>query len=61
MAAKRKGVVGGVDYQLTGMVRFVQVSKRLLHQGMALFPVIRVVSLMPDASTSVSQNMAQQN
>lgn len=27
MAAKRKGVVGGVDYQLTGMVRFVQVRR----------------------------------
>lgn len=25
VAAKRKGVVGGVDYQLTGVVRFVQV------------------------------------
>lgn len=26
VAAKRKGVVGGVDYQLTGVVRFVQVG-----------------------------------
>ena len=25
VAAKRKGVVNGVDYQLTGVVRFVQV------------------------------------
>lgn len=28
VAAKRKGVVGGVDYQLTGVVRFVQVRAR---------------------------------
>ena len=27
VAAKRKGVVGGVDYQLTGVVRFVQVGR----------------------------------
>ena len=30
MAAKRKGVVGGVDYQLTGMVRFVQVRQAVV-------------------------------
>jgi hypothetical protein len=28
VAAKRKGVVNGVDYQHTGVVRFVQVRKR---------------------------------
>lgn len=30
VAAKRKGVVGGLDYQLTGMVRFVQVGECLM-------------------------------
>lgn len=35
VAAKRKGVVGGVDYQLTGMVRFVQSDavRRQLNSG----------------------------
>ncbi|EFN52161.1 hypothetical protein CHLNCDRAFT_7287, partial [Chlorella variabilis] len=35
VAAKRKGVVGGVDYQLTGVVRFVQADpvRRQLSEG----------------------------
>ena len=43
VAAKRKGVVGGVDYQLTGVVRFVQAEA--VHRQLAAGCVVLLSNL----------------